>query len=94
VRNAALFTSASVEWATPQAFFDKVNAEFNLNLDVAATPANAKCARYYTAEQDGLSLSLSLGPAACGATRPTAAPSASGSLGLVEPRTRGRLTSS
>lgn len=42
-------------WATPQAFFDKMNKEFHFNLDVCATKENAKCARFYTAADDGLS---------------------------------------
>lgn len=40
--------------ATPQAFFDALNAEFGFTLDAAATHENAKCARYYTDEDDGL----------------------------------------
>ena len=41
-------------WATPQDFFDRVNAIFDFNLDVCALPENAKCARYFTPEDDGL----------------------------------------
>jgi phage N-6-adenine-methyltransferase len=48
------FRSDSYEWATPQDFFDTVNARFNFTLDVCATPENAKCERFYTKEQDGL----------------------------------------
>lgn len=49
------FMSQTVEWATPQDYFDKVNAEFGpFTLDVCATPQNAKCAEFFTAEQDGL----------------------------------------
>jgi site-specific DNA-methyltransferase (adenine-specific) len=29
----ALFSSASVEWATPQAVYDQLNAEFHFDLD-------------------------------------------------------------
>lgn len=46
--------SQSTEWATPQDFFDALNAEFGFTLDVAAQPTNAKCARYFTPEVDGL----------------------------------------
>lgn len=52
--NKALFSSASDEWATPQALFDRLNEKFRFDLDVCATKENAKCARYYTREQDGL----------------------------------------
>jgi phage N-6-adenine-methyltransferase len=46
--------SHTVEWETPQAFFDQLDAEFGFTLDVAAQPGNAKCARYFTPEDDGL----------------------------------------
>ena len=52
--NAGLFTSNTDEWATPQDFFDKLNAEFHFDLDVCATKENAKCKRYFTKEQNGL----------------------------------------
>lgn len=48
------FSSASDLWETPQAFFDKYNALWRFTLDVCATPANAKCKQFYTAEQNGL----------------------------------------
>lgn len=41
-------------WATPQDFFDKLNAVFNFDLDVCALPENAKCDRFFTPEIDGL----------------------------------------
>ncbi len=50
----AMFSSASCEWETPMEFFDKQDAVYHFDLDVCATPDNAKCARYYTKEQDGL----------------------------------------
>ena len=55
--NEAMFTSKTNEWATPQAFFAELNQEFNFTLDPCATPQNAKCARYFTKEIDGLSQS-------------------------------------
>ena len=52
---AELFTSAKDEWPTPSAFFDQMAAEFGpLELDVCATPKNAKCSRFYTRDDDGL----------------------------------------
>ena len=42
------------DWATPQPLFDKLNREFHFTLDVCALPVNAKCARYFTPEQNGL----------------------------------------
>ena len=50
-----MFSSTSDLWETPQEFFNALDAEFHFNLDVCALPENAKCARYYTPEQDGLS---------------------------------------
>ena len=47
--NKALhFSSRSGEWETPQAFFDRLNAEFNFMLDLCAQPATAKCPHFYT----------------------------------------------
>lgn len=52
---SGLFTSNTPEWATPQDFFDKLDSEFHFDLDVCATAENAKCKRFFTKEQDGLS---------------------------------------
>jgi phage N-6-adenine-methyltransferase len=41
-------------WATPQGTFDEWNAAYHFTVDVCALPENAKCARYFTPEQDGL----------------------------------------
>ena len=45
----------TVEWATPQAFFDKLNEEFHFTLDPCSTHENAKCEKHYTIAEDGLS---------------------------------------
>lgn len=50
-----MFSSKSELWATPQTFFDKLNEEFHFTLDPCATAENAKCERYFTAQEDGLS---------------------------------------
>ena len=55
--NTGLFTSKTPEWATPQAFFDELNKEFGFTLDPCSTHDNAKCAKHYTREEDGLSKS-------------------------------------
>jgi len=52
--NTGLFTSTTDLWATPQGFFDEYNNIYQFDLDVCATPENAKCPRYFTKEQDGL----------------------------------------
>lgn len=48
------FSSKTDIWATPQDFFDALDAEFGFDVDVCALPENAKCALYYSPEQDGL----------------------------------------
>ena len=54
--NNGMMSSKTPEWATPQKLFDKLNAEFGpFSLDPCATPDNAKCANYYTKDDDGLS---------------------------------------
>lgn len=53
--NKVHFSSETPEWGTPQNLFDELNIEFNFTLDPCATKQNAKCAKYYTQEDDGLS---------------------------------------
>lgn len=52
--NAGLFSSKSNEWATPRSLFEELDREFHFDLDPCATPENAKCKRFYTIEDDGL----------------------------------------
>lgn len=51
----AMFSSVMDTWSTPQDFFDRLDAEFHFTLDPCATPENAKCGKFYTREDDGLS---------------------------------------
>ena len=53
--NDAMFSSKTDLWATPQSFFDDLDSEFGFELDVCALPSNAKCERYFTPADDGLS---------------------------------------
>jgi phage N-6-adenine-methyltransferase len=47
--------SKTVEWATPADVFARISDEFGpFDLDAAASPENAKCARYYTKADSGL----------------------------------------
>jgi site-specific DNA-methyltransferase (adenine-specific) len=48
------FSSATCEWATPQDLFDRLHAIHQFTLDPCATAENAKCAAFFTKEQDGL----------------------------------------
>ena len=42
------YSSKNSTWETPQDFFDMLDREFSFQLDVCATPKNAKCKRYYS----------------------------------------------
>lgn len=52
--NEVMYSSATVEWETPQDLFDALDKEFHFTLDPCSTDANAKCVKHYTKEQDGL----------------------------------------
>ncbi len=54
----AMFSAKTDRWETPQDFFDKLNEEFGFTVDLCADETNAKCERYYTKEQDGLTQDL------------------------------------
>ena len=49
-----MFSSKSMEWATPQDFFYKLDSEFHFTLDPCADDNNHKCEKYYTEAQNGL----------------------------------------
>jgi site-specific DNA-methyltransferase (adenine-specific) len=52
------YSSRTDEWYTPQSFFTQMVKMFGpFDLDVCATPDNAKCDRFFTRKQDGLSQS-------------------------------------
>ena len=45
----------SDNYPTPMAFFQKMEKRYGpFDLDVCASPENAKCERFYTSEDDGL----------------------------------------
>lgn len=50
------FSSKTDLWETPQSFFDELDKEFHFDLDACALSNNAKCKKYITPEQDGLSV--------------------------------------
>lgn len=55
--NKALFQSGKDDWETPKKLFDDLNREFHFTLDPCSTHENAKCAKHYTPEEDGLQMS-------------------------------------
>ena len=52
--NKAMLSSKAMNWCTPADFFEKLDKEFHFNLDPAATHKSAKCANYFTPEENGL----------------------------------------
>lgn len=50
-----MFSSKSDEWETPNDLFNKLHKEFNFTLDPCCQKYNAKCEKFYTPEDDGLS---------------------------------------
>src|SRR5262249_25390510 len=44
----ALLTSTTEEWATPRAFFAKLDKRYHFTLDPCATADNATCPTYFT----------------------------------------------
>lgn len=51
---AVMTSSSRMTWATPQQWYDYLNLEFGFTLDPCCVPETAKCAKYYTPEDDGL----------------------------------------
>lgn len=51
------FSSKTDDWQTPPDFFAKLDSVFHFTLDPCASAQNAKCRKYYTADDDGLSKS-------------------------------------
>ena len=54
--NEALLSSKNLSWCTPADFFAELDREFHFDLDPAATDKSAKCARYFTPDDDGLKM--------------------------------------
>ena len=51
-----MFSSKTGQWATPQEFYDKLDWRFGpFNLDPCADSDNAKCTKFFTEGDDGLS---------------------------------------
>lgn len=49
-----MFSSKNEVWETPQNLFNTLNEEFHFTLDPCALPSNAKCANFFTPDDDGL----------------------------------------
>ena len=46
---------ANDSWETPQPLFDTLNRTYNFEVDICCVPETAKCARYFTEQDDSLS---------------------------------------
>lgn len=53
----ALMTCDKTTWATPERWFEYLDLEFDFTLDPCCLPDTAKCPRYFTPLEDGLSQS-------------------------------------
>lgn len=51
----ALLYTGKDDWETPKDFYKKLDDEFHFTLDPCCTHENAKCEKYYTKDDDGLS---------------------------------------
>lgn len=52
--NSALFSSAKQDWTTPPWLFARLDAEFNFEIDAAASAENALCPQFLTEQDDAL----------------------------------------
>ncbi len=78
-----MFSSKTDLWATPQEFFDELDAEFHFTLDPCATPENAKCKKFYTRQENGLQKNWG-GGELCSAIRRTAGRFTNGSKNVTK----------
>ena len=56
-RNNGRYNGNGRHWETPPDVFDPLNREFAFTLDPCCTPQTAKCSKFYTESDDGLSQS-------------------------------------
>lgn len=54
-----LFSSECIEWETPKWLFDQLDRVYHFTLDPCCRKETAKCKKYYTEEDDGLTKSWS-----------------------------------
>ena len=54
VNTKLMFSSKSAEYGTPAEMFGYWDSIYHFTLDPCATPANTKCAKFFTKEDDGL----------------------------------------
>ena len=54
MNNTVMFSSTSDEWATPQDLYDRLHAEFDFEIDLAAADENTKCSWFYSKTSNSL----------------------------------------
>lgn len=52
--STAVSRTIAGEWETPDELFKELDRKYHFNLDACARPENAKCAKFFTAQEDGL----------------------------------------
>lgn len=57
MNNALMFSSKSDEWYTPQDLYDRLHAEFDFQIDLAASTENRKCDLWWAKDDDSLTKS-------------------------------------
>lgn len=84
---SGLTSTGNIVAETPEYLFRRLSQIFNFTVDVCALPENAKCERFYTPDDDGLSMPWG---GAYGVTLPMVETSQPGSR--RPGRSRGRTT--
>lgn len=56
MNTGVMFSKTSDAWATPQAFFEALDAEFEFEVDAAASRETAKCRVWYGGALDALTI--------------------------------------
>lgn len=54
MKTDVVWSSAKMDWETPQDIFDALDKEFHFTLDPCADDRNHKCDKYFTKSDDGL----------------------------------------
>ena len=54
MNNELMFSSKTDLWSTPEDLYNELNKEFKFTLDPCATDDNAKCKKYFTKSDDGI----------------------------------------
>ena len=70
MNTALMFSSKSDEWSTPQEVYDRLHAEFDFQIDLAASAENHKCGLWFDEESDALTHPWAADLLSCGWLNP------------------------